>query len=84
VRKTPDAWFFLAYDMTQATRGEQRFYRALVVVVVVFTALSLLIGWWSASRVMSPVSELAQRLRRSGRTAEPEALAAGFADDEVG
>ncbi|MFX9208798.1 hypothetical protein ABTN67_20785, partial [Acinetobacter baumannii] len=31
VRKTPDAWFFLAYDMTQATRGEQRFYRALVV-----------------------------------------------------
>ncbi|HZH42710.1 MAG TPA: HAMP domain-containing sensor histidine kinase [Lysobacter sp.] len=84
VKKTPDAWFFLAYDMTQATRGEERFNNALVVVVVVFTALSLLLGWWSASRVMSPVSELAQRLRRSGRTAEPESLASGFADDEVG
>jgi hypothetical protein len=30
VRKTPTEWFFLAYDMTQARRGEQRFDRALV------------------------------------------------------
>ena len=72
VRKTPEVWFFLAYDMTEAVRGEDRFNRALVVVVVVFTALSLLIGWWAASRLMSPVSELAQRLKRSGRSAQPK------------
>jgi signal transduction histidine kinase len=84
VRKTPDTWFFLAYDMTQSLRGERQFNNALVGVVLVFTALSLLVGWWAASRVMSPVSELAQRLRLSGRSSQPEALAAHFPDDEVG
>ena len=84
VRKTPEAWFFLAYDMTQSRRGEKQFNNALIGVVAVFTALSLLVGWWAASRVMSPVSELAQRLRSSGRSSQPEALATHFADDEVG
>jgi signal transduction histidine kinase len=84
VRKTPDAWFFLAYDMTQSQRGEKQFNNALIAVVIAFTALSLLVGWWAASRVMSPVSELAARLRLSGRSSQPEALAAHFADDEVG
>lgn len=84
VRKTPDAWFFLAYDMTQAIRGEQQFQRAIFASVLVFSLFSLLVGWWAASRVMSPVSELAQRLRTSGRSTEPEPLADHFADDEVG
>jgi signal transduction histidine kinase len=84
VRKTPEAWFFLAYDMTQSKRGEKQFNNALIGVVAVFTALSLLVGWWAASRVMSPVTELAQRLRTSGRSSQPEALATHFADDEVG
>jgi signal transduction histidine kinase len=84
VRKTPDAWFFLAYDMTRASRGDAQFNRAIFGSVVVFTLFSLLVGWWAASRVMSPVSELARRLRRSGRSAEPEALASHFAEDEVG
>jgi signal transduction histidine kinase len=84
VRKTPDTWFFLAYEMTQSIRGERQFNNALVGMVVVFTLLSLLVGWWAASRVMSPVSELAERLRLSGRSSEPEALADHFPDDEVG
>jgi signal transduction histidine kinase len=84
VRKTPDAWFFLAYDMTRASRGDAQFNRAIFGAVVVFTLFSLLVGWWAASRVMSPVTELAQRLRRSGRSADDEALAAHFAEDEVG
>jgi signal transduction histidine kinase len=84
VRKTADVWFFLAYDMSQSARGERQFNNALIGVVIVFTALSLLVGWWAASRVMSPVSELAQRLRESGRSSQPEALAIHFPDDEVG
>lgn len=84
VRKTPKAWFFLAYDMSQATRGETQFQRAIWASVFVFTLLSLLVGWWSASRVMSPVSELANRLKQSGRSSEPENLASHFPDDEVG
>jgi signal transduction histidine kinase len=84
VRKTPDTWFFIAYDMSQSARGEEQFNNALIGVVIVFTGLSLLVGWWAASRVMSPVSELAQRLRESGRSAQPERLATHFPDDEVG
>lgn len=84
VRKTPDAWFFLAYDMTRASRGDAQFNRAIFGSVGLFSLFSLLVGWWAASRVMSPVTELAQRLRRSGRSSEPEALASHFAEDEVG
>ncbi|MEN1926541.1 HAMP domain-containing sensor histidine kinase [Luteimonas sp. MJ293] len=83
VRKTPDEWFFLAYDMTQAARGEAQFQRAILGAVLVVTLISVLLGWWSASRVMSPVSELANRLRQSGGN-RPEELAAHFPDDEVG
>ena len=84
VRKTPQAWFFLAYDMSESARGEKQFNNALIGVVVVFTGLSLLVGWWAASRVMSPVSDLAQRLRRSGASSDPEPLAPHFPQDEVG
>ena len=84
VRKTPNEWFFLAYDMTQTTRGEVQFNRAIYLSVVVFTLLSLVVGLWAASRVMSPVSELANRLKQSGSSSEPEALASHFPDDEVG
>ena len=84
VRKTPEAWFFLAYDMTQAARGEQQFNRAIYSSVVVFTLLSLFVGWWAASRVMSPVSDLAARLRAYRGSSDPKPLAPNFPEDEVG
>jgi len=85
VRKTPDAWFFIAYDMGQTMRSEQQLKRALIVSVLVFSALSLVLGWWSASKVMRPVSDLAARLRAyRGGTSDPQPLAPHFPDDEVG
>lgn len=84
VRKTPTAWFFLAYDMSEAVRGEKQFNRAIYSSVVVFTLLSLLVGWWAASRVMSPVSELAARLRAYRGSSNPKPLAPHFPEDEVG
>jgi len=84
VRKMPDEWFFLAYDMTETMRGATQFQRAIFGSVVLVSLLSLLIGWWSAARVMSPVSALANRLRSSGDSSTPEALAPHFPDDEVG
>ena len=84
VRKTPEQWFFLAYDMQESVRRSEKFEKALYVVVPVFTLFSLLIGWWSAARVMSPVSELARRLRKSGMSSDPDQLAPYFAEDEVG
>ena len=84
VRKDPEYWFFLTYDIAEERESQARLNRALMFSVGVFTLASLLVGLWAASRVMSPVTELAQRLRRSGRSTEPEALASHFAEDEVG
>ncbi|KLD78897.1 HAMP domain-containing histidine kinase [Xanthomonas hyacinthi] len=84
VRKTPDVWFFLAYDMTQTMQGEVQLNRTLILSVLVFSALSLVIGWWSASRVMRPVSDLAARLRAYRGSSDPKPLAPHFPDDEVG
>ena len=55
VRKTPQEWFFLAYDTTQSIRGQAQFQRAIWGSVVLFSLLSLVLGWWSASRGMAPV-----------------------------
>ncbi|MDR2872019.1 MAG: HAMP domain-containing histidine kinase [Xanthomonadaceae bacterium] len=84
VRKTSDEWFFLAYDTTETIRSETQLKRALYVAVLLFSGLSLIIGWWSASRVMRPVSELVQRLRAYHGGSDPQPLAPHFPDDEVG
>ena len=72
------------YDVTDAADTAAKLQRWMLLSVIAFSLFSLLIGWWAASRVMSPVSELARRLRLSGRSAEPESLASHFPDDEVG
>ena len=84
---SPDGQAFTSqvrYDVTGTAETTAKMQWALWAAVLAFSLLSLVVGWWSASRVMSPVSELAQRLRRSGDTTEPEALAPHFAQDEVG
>ena len=84
VRKDPHYWFFLAYDIAEERESQNRLKFSLMVLVGLLTVLSLIVGWWSASRVISPVAELAAKLKKSGRHAQPEALATHFADDEVG
>ncbi|HEY9110323.1 MAG TPA: HAMP domain-containing sensor histidine kinase [Rhodanobacteraceae bacterium] len=75
---------FLTYDISRESLGKRQLIAGLVTVVIVFTLLSLALGYWLSRRVMRPVTELAQRLRafRSGRQLEP--LAPHFAEDEVG
>ncbi len=84
VRKDPKYWFFLAYDIAEERESQNRLKMALVILVGLLTVLSLLVGWWSASRVISPLTELARRLKQSGRQSSPEMLTVHFAEDEVG
>ncbi|MCL6619203.1 sensor histidine kinase [Thermomonas hydrothermalis] len=72
------------YNVTDAAATSDRLTRWLLVTVLAFTLFALVLGWWSAARVMAPVSDLAQRLRRSGTSSDPELLAPHFAEDEVG
>ena len=72
------------YNVTDAAATSDLLTRWLLGAVLAFSLFALILGWWSASKVMAPVSDLAQRLRRSGNSSAPEALAPNFPDDEVG
>ncbi|MEX0916402.1 MAG: HAMP domain-containing sensor histidine kinase [Wenzhouxiangellaceae bacterium] len=84
VRKEQDFWAFLTYDVSENRELSRRLVWALVVAVLLFSLLSLMLGVWSAGRVMAPVSNLARRLEAlKGDEGELE-LERHFPDDEVG
>jgi signal transduction histidine kinase len=64
--------------------SERQLLTVLIASVCAFAIFSLLIGFWLSARVMSPVIELAQRVRAMSKSGRPELLKAHFADDEVG
>jgi len=84
VRKDDDLWAFLIYDITENQRLTNQLVWSLVVAVFVFSMLSLALGLWSSSRVMKPVSDLAERLSQLGEEMPTPGLARWFPDDEVG
>jgi signal transduction histidine kinase len=84
VRKDANVWFFLEYDITEEERGRKLLVGMLVTSVAFFSTLALILGFWSSSRIMAPVAELARRLEGISRRGRHEPLAPHFADDEVG
>ncbi|MGH7330932.1 MAG: sensor histidine kinase, partial [Polyangiaceae bacterium] len=84
VYKDADFWAFLRYDVSTQKLSERQLLTALVFSVLIFAVLSLLLGQWLSRRVMSPVTDLAQRIRTLRQTGKPEPLAPYFAKDEVG
>lgn len=74
----------IRYNVTDAAAASVQLRRWLLWTVLAFSLFALVLGIWSASKVMAPVSDLAQRLRRSGTSTDPEPLAPYFPDDEVG
>ncbi|MEO7432408.1 MAG: HAMP domain-containing sensor histidine kinase [Dokdonella sp.] len=84
VYKDADYWAFLRFDVSTQKLSERQLLTVLVALVLAFAFFSLFIGFWLSARVMSPVIELAQRVRAMSRSGKPEALKAHFANDEVG
>lgn len=84
VYRDDNYWAFLRYDVSTQKLSERQLLTALAFAVLMFAALSLLIGRWLSRRVMSPVTDLAQRIRTLRQTGKPEPLAPQFANDEVG
>ncbi|MGH8147158.1 MAG: sensor histidine kinase [Rhodanobacteraceae bacterium] len=75
---------FLTYNISREGLGKRQLITGLVVAVLLFTLLSLAVGYWLSRRVMRPVTDLAQRLRAFRSGSQPEPLAPHFAEDEVG
>jgi signal transduction histidine kinase len=84
VFKDGDLWAFLRQDVSPQKLSERQLAIALVVAVILFAFLSLLMGLWLSARVMSPVIDLAGRLRELRKGGQYKPLAPHFADDEVG
>ena len=84
VRKDEDLWAFLIYDISENQRLTNQLVWSLAVAVVIFSLLSLALGLWSSSRVMKPVTDLAERLGELGEETPSPGLARLFPDDEVG
>lgn len=84
VRKDPGFWFFLKYDTSQEQLSQQQWQYALIGTVALFALLSLGVGAWLSTRVIRPVTDLAQRLRSFRADGQVESLAPHFANDEVG
>jgi signal transduction histidine kinase len=84
VYKVDDLWAFMRYDISAQQLNERQLMTALSGAVLVFAVLSLLIGRWLSTRVMSPVTDLAARVQAMGKTGRAETLAPHFANDEVG
>jgi len=84
VRKDDDLWAFLIYDLTENQLLKKQLLMALIGVVLAFSLLSFTLGAWSSSRVMKPVTDLANRLESLAGEGQPVKLSTRFADDEVG
>lgn len=84
VYRTPDMVGYLRYDYTQEALSQRQMLVTLVAAVALLTLLAWLVGVWSSSRVISPVSELARRVEDMSGRERPEKLAPHFPDDEVG
>lgn len=84
VRKFPDYWFFLQYDISHELELRRWLVGGLIGVVVLFAGISALIAFWAASSVMRPVADLVKRLERFTESQGLDQLAPHFADDEVG
>jgi len=78
------ARYYLLYDQTQFSHVEESFVVALALAVLIMIVVSAIGGLWLAARVISPVTELALRVRHLPPDGGTDALAEHFSEDEVG
>lgn len=84
VYKDTDYWAYLRFDVSTQKLSERQLLTVLIAAVFAFAIFSLLIGVWLSARVMSPLIDLARRVRMMSESGQPELLKSHFADDEVG
>ena len=84
IRRDEDLVSYVRYDVTSASLSEQRLVILVIGAIAIFSLLAWLIGIWSSSRVISPVLELARRLRMMVGKEGSQQLAPLFPNDEVG
>lgn len=78
---------YVFYDVTELEHPlakESIQWMILITPAIVTTILGMLIGLLLADKIISPVTNLAERVRQTELDLKPSGLADGFAEDEVG
>lgn len=83
VNRSNQRYFMLFNEERQRDR-EESFRVYLMAGALIMTLISAWVGWWLAGRVVAPVAELARRVSRASPADDTEAVARGFAEDEIG
>jgi signal transduction histidine kinase len=76
--------YVILYNEERLKRRERAFIAFLAGGIVVASLVSAALGLWLAGRVISPVTDLARRMRGLRPEDHPPPLARDFAPDEVG
>jgi signal transduction histidine kinase len=76
--------FYILYNESNLQRRERGFLAFLAISVVIASLLSAAAGVWLAGRAITPVVELAARVRSLHADDGPEPFALDFPQDEVG
>jgi signal transduction histidine kinase len=75
---------YMLHSRAQVEYREQQIFAALLFGIAATALLSAAGGWWLAGRVISPVGELARRVRERDAADLETPFAEGLPEDEVG
>lgn len=81
--KNGERYFMLFNEKHQRNR-EQQFMIYLLSGILLMILFSAWVGWWLAGRGVAPITELAKRVSQASPVDNAEAVAQGFANDEIG
>ena len=76
--------YAMLFNEQDQRRREERFWLFWIAATLLMTLAAGGIGWWLSGRIVSPVSELARRVAAARIDDDPEGIAAGFCEDEIG
>jgi signal transduction histidine kinase len=81
--KNGERYFMLFNEQRQRNR-EEMFIIYLISGTLIMILISAWVGWWLAGRGVAPISKLARRVSQASPRDDAEAVAQGFANDEIG
>ena len=76
--------YFMLFNEKRQRQREEMFIIDLVSGTLLMIMISAWVGWWLSGRVVAPIAELAQRVSKASPGDDAEAVAQGFASDEIG
>ncbi len=76
--------YVMLFNEIDQRQREETFWIYWIAGTLLMTLVAGGIGWWLSGRIVAPVIELSRRVAAARLEDDPEDVAKGFADDEIG